>query len=137
MWLTTPFSASSDSVLSDRGLEPALRSLANRAPFPVEISGVPRLRLDEGVEAAIYYLVAESLTNAAKHANATEARVEISTTNAEVVVEVRDNGSGGASMDRGSGLRGLADRIEALGGQLDLKSPSGGGTVVRTTLPVR
>jgi signal transduction histidine kinase len=88
------------------------------------------------VEAAIYYVVAESLTNAAKHASATEARVEISTTNGEVVVEIRDNGSGGASMDRSSGLRGLADRIEALGGQLDLKSPSGGGTVVRTTLPV-
>jgi signal transduction histidine kinase len=125
------------AVLSDRGLEPALQSLANRAPFPVEISGVPPLRLDEGVEAAIYYVVAESLTNAAKHANATEARVEISTTNEEIVVEIGDNGSGGASMDRGSGLRGLADRIEALGGQLDLKSPPGSGTVLRTTLPVR
>jgi signal transduction histidine kinase len=124
------------AVLSDRGLEPALQSLANRAPFPVEIAGVPPLRLDEGVEAAIYYVVAESLTNAAKHASATEARVEISTTNGEVVVEIRDNGSGGASMDRGSGLRGLADRIEALGGRLDMKSPCGGGTVVRTTLPV-
>jgi signal transduction histidine kinase len=89
------------------------------------------------VEAAIYYVVAESLTNAAKHANATEARVEISTTNAEVVVEISDNGSGGASMNGGSGLRGLADRIEALGGQIDVRSPSGGGTVVRATLPVR
>jgi signal transduction histidine kinase len=125
------------AVLSDRGLEPALQSLASRAPFPVGITGVPRLRLDEGLEAAIYYVVAESLTNAAKHANATEALVEISTTNEEVVVEIRDNGSGGASMDRGSGLRGLADRIEALGGQLELKSPSGGETVVRTTLPLR
>jgi signal transduction histidine kinase len=125
------------AALSDRGLEPALHSLANRAPFPVEISGVTPLRLDEGVEAAIYYVVAESLTNAAKHANASEARVEISTTNEEVVVAIRDNGTGGASMDRGSGLRGLADRIEALGGQLDLKSPSRGGTVVRATLPLR
>jgi signal transduction histidine kinase len=125
------------AVLTDRGLEPALQSLASRAPFPVEIVGVPALRLDEGVEAAIYYVVAESLTNAAKHANATEARVEISTNDEGVVVEIRDNGSGGASMDRGSGLRGLADRIEALGGQLHLKSPSGGGTVVLTTLPVR
>jgi signal transduction histidine kinase len=125
------------AVLTDRGLEPALQSLASRAAFPVEISGVPSLRLDEGVEAAIYYVVAESLTNAAKHANASEARVEIATTNEEVVVEIRDNGGGGASMEGGSGLRGLADRIEALGGQLDLKSPSGGGTVVRTTLPVR
>jgi signal transduction histidine kinase len=125
------------AVLSDRGLEPALQSLANRAPFPVEIVGVPLLRLDDGVEAAIYYVVAESLTNAAKHAAASEARVEISTTNEEVVVEISDNGSGGAGMDRGSGLRGLDDRIEALGGQLGLKSPAGGGTVVRATLPLR
>src|SRR2546427_12477781 len=124
------------AVLSDRGLEPALQSLANRAPFRVEISGVPPLRLEEGLEAAVYYLVAESLTNAARHADASEARVEISTTSEEVVVAIRDNGSGGASMDRGSGLRGLADRIEALGGRLDLNSPSGGGTVVRATLPL-
>ncbi len=124
------------AVLTDRGLEPALQSLANRAPFPVEIAGIPPLRLDDGVEAAVYYLVAESLTNAAKHADASEARVEISATNAEVVVEIRDNGRGGASMDRGSGLRGLADRIEALGGQLELTSPSGRGTVVRATLPL-
>jgi len=125
------------AVLSDRGLEPALHSLANRAPFPVEISGVPPLRLDEGVEAAVYYVVSESLTNAAKHADASEARVAISTTNEEVVVEISDNGSGGATIDRGSGLRGLADRIEALGGRLDLKSPPAGGTVVRAALPVR
>src|SRR5207249_10639242 len=124
------------AVLSDRGLEPALQSLANRAPFPVEIVGVPAPRLDEGVEAAVYYMVAESLTNAAKHAKASEARVDISATSEEVVVEINDNGSGGASMARGSGLRGLADRIEALGGQLDLESPSGDGTVVRATLPL-
>src|SRR5256886_17435851 len=93
-------------------------SLANRAPFPVEIVAIPPLRLDEGVEAAVYYLVAESLTNAAKHANASEARVQTTTANAEVVVEIRDNGSGGAGMDRGSRLRGLGGRIEALGGSL-------------------
>jgi signal transduction histidine kinase len=125
------------AVLSDRGLEPALQSLANRAPFPVEIIGVPTLRLDEGVEAAIYYVVAESLTNAAKHADATEARIEISTTDDRATVEIRDDGKGGASIERGSGLRGLADRVEALGGQLDLKSPCGGGTFVRATLPLR
>jgi signal transduction histidine kinase len=125
------------AVLTDRGLEPALQSLANRAPFPVEIVGIPTLRLDEGVEAAVYYLVAESLTNAAKHANASGARIEMTATNAEVVVEISDNGSGGASAERGSGLRGLADRIEALGGQLDVTSPSGGGTVVRASLPRR
>jgi signal transduction histidine kinase len=102
----------------------------------VAIAGVPPLRLDAGVEAAVYYLVAESLTNAARHADATEARVEIATTDAEVVVEIGDDGGGGAGMGRGSGLRGLADRVEALGGQFDLKSPSGGGTVVRATLPL-
>ncbi|MEN3342751.1 MAG: hypothetical protein V7644_2155 [Actinomycetota bacterium] len=124
------------AVLSDRGLGPALQALADRAPFPVAIAGVPPLRLDAGVEAAVYYLVAESLTNAARHADATEARVEIATTDAEVVVEIGDDGGGGAGMGRGSGLRGLADRVEALGGQFDLKSPSGGGTVVRATLPL-
>jgi signal transduction histidine kinase len=125
------------AVLTDRGLEPALQSLANRAPFPVEIVGVPPVRLDEGVEAAVYYVVAESLTNAVKYANASEVRVEFSITDEEVVVEISDNGSGGANVDRGSGLRGLADRTEALGGHLDLKSPSGSGTVVRAALPLR
>jgi signal transduction histidine kinase len=125
------------AVLTDHGLEPALRSLANRAPFLVEVVGVPPQRLDEGVEAAVYYVVAESLTNAIKHADASEARVEIATTDKEVTLAIRDNGSGGAHMDGGSGLRGLADRIEALGGQLGVESPSGGGTVVRATLPLR
>ena len=125
------------AVLSDHGLEPALRSLANRAPFPVEVVGAPQERLDEGVEAAVYYVVAESLTNAMKHADASEAHVEIATTDAELTVAIRDNGTGGASMDGGSGLRGLADRIEALGGQLGLESPPGAGTVVRATLALR
>jgi signal transduction histidine kinase len=125
------------AVLSDHGLEPALRSLASRAPFPVEVVGAPQQRLDEGVEAAVYYVVAESLTNAMKHADASEARVEIATSDAEIGFAVRDNGCGGASMDDGSGLRGLADRIEALGGRLDVESPRGAGTVVRATLPLR
>src|SRR3954447_7935632 len=124
------------AVLTDRGLEPALQSLANRAPFPVAIVGVPSHRLGEGVEAAVYYLVAESLTNAAKHADASEARVEITNANEEVVVTIGDNGSGGANAAGGSGLRGLADRIEALGGRFELESPSGGGTLVRATLPL-
>jgi signal transduction histidine kinase len=114
-----------------------LQSLANRAPFPVDIAGVPPLRLAEAVEAAVYYVVAESLTNAAKYAGASEARVELSTTNATVVVEIRDNGNGGASLTSGTGLRGLADRIDALGGQFELQSPAGAGTVVRAELPLR
>ena len=91
------------AVLTDRGLAPALQSLANRSPFPVEIAGVPAHRLPEPVEAALYYVVAESLTNAAKHSGATEGRVELSTTPETVVVEIRDNGSGGASLTGGSG----------------------------------
>jgi signal transduction histidine kinase len=125
------------AVLTDRGLVPALQSLANRSPFPVAIAAVPAPRLPEPVEAAIYYVVAESLTNAAKHSGATEGSVALSTTSETVLVEIRDNGSGGADLAGGSGLRGLADRIEALGGHLDLESPPGGGTVVRATLPLR
>jgi signal transduction histidine kinase len=124
------------AVLNARGLEPALQSLADRAPFPVTIVGVPSNRLDEGVEAAVYYLVAESLTNAAKHADASEARIAITQANEEVVVTIGDNGSGGADVAGGSGLRGLADRIEALGGRFELESPSGDGTLVRATLPL-
>jgi signal transduction histidine kinase len=125
------------AVLTDRGLVPALQSLANRSPFPVAITGVPAIRLPEPVEAALYYVVAESLTNAAKHAGATEGHVELSTTAEKVVVDIRDNGSGGASMTRGSGLRGLADRIEALGGEFHVRSPMDGGTLIRAALPLR
>jgi signal transduction histidine kinase len=124
------------AVLSDHGLEPALRSLASRAPFPVEVVGSPP-RLDESVEAAVYYVVAESLTNAVKHAAASEARVEVGSTETEVSVAISDDGAGGARIDGGSGIRGLADRIEALGGRFAVDSPPGGGTVVRATLPLR
>ena len=124
------------AVLTDRGLAPALQSLANRSPFPVEVTGVPDVRLPEPTEAALYYVVAESLTNAAKHSGATEGRVELSTTTEKVVVDIRDNGSGGASMARGSGLRGLADRIEALGGEFHVRSPREGGTLIQAALPL-
>src|SRR5438477_7563688 len=124
------------AVLNDRGLEPALQSLSNRAPFPVTMVGVPSHRLDEGVEAALYYVVAESLTNAAKHADASEARVEMTRADAGGVVTIGAHGRGGADVTGGSGLRGLADRIEALGGRFELESPSGGGTLVRATLPL-
>jgi len=124
------------AVLSDHGLAPALQSLANRAPFRVEIARIPSLQLTEAVEAAIYYVVAESLTNAAKHADASEALIELASTNETVVVEIRDNGRGGANMTSGTGLRGLADRIEAHGGQLALHSPARQGTTVRAELPL-
>ena len=122
--------------LTDRGLAPALQSLASRAPFAVEIIGVPQLRLNETTEAAIYYVVAESLTNAAKHSGASEARVEMSTTNDTVIVEIRDNGCGGASLTGGTGIRGLADRVEALDGTFELESPPETGTVIRAEFPL-
>jgi signal transduction histidine kinase len=125
------------AVLTDRGLTPALQSLANRSPFPVKVTGVPALRLPVPIEAAIYYVVAESLTNAAKHSGATKGRVDLSATPETLVVEIRDNGRGGANLTSGTGLRGLADRIDALGGRIELTSPPGGGTVVRATFPLR
>ncbi len=82
-------------------------------------------------------MVAESLTNAAKHAGASEALVALSTTADTVIVEIRDNGSGGADLSHGTGLRGLADRVEALGGELLVRERLGGGTVVRAELPLR
>jgi signal transduction histidine kinase len=125
------------AILTDRGLAPALQSIASRAPFKVEIKGVPHERLPAAIEAAIYYVVAESLTNAAKHAGASEARVDLSTSDDTVTVEIRDNGGGGANLADGSGIRGLADRVEALGGRLELQSPVGAGTVVTAELPLR
>jgi signal transduction histidine kinase len=125
------------AILSERGLAPALESIATRAPFRVEINGVPPERLPAVIEAAIYYVVAETLTNAAKHAGASEADVELSTTGDTVTVEIRDNGGGGANLADGSGIRGLADRVEALGGRLELHSPVGAGTVVKAELPLR
>jgi signal transduction histidine kinase len=125
------------AILTDRGLVPALQSLANRAPFLVEIAAGEPARLPETVEAAIYYVVAESLTNAAKHSGASEARVELSTTTDTIVVEIRDNGSGGANLSNGTGLRGLADRVEAVGGIFLLESDAVTGTVIHAELPIR
>jgi signal transduction histidine kinase len=124
------------AILTDRGLVPALQSLAGRAPFTVDLIAAAPDRLPEAVEAAVYYVVAESLTNAAKHAHASEVTIELSTTADSVVVEIRDNGRGGASPRKGTGVRGLADRVEALGGSLRLQSDAGVGTTVRAELPL-
>jgi signal transduction histidine kinase len=124
------------AVLSDRGLAPALEALAGRSPVPVELAGTPRERLPPAVEAAAYFVVAEALTNVVKYANASRARVSVSRGNGHAVVEVADDGCGGADPDRGSGLRGLADRISALDGTLELRSPQGAGTLLRAEIPV-
>src|SRR5829696_8528862 len=127
------------AVLADRGLAPALETLASRAPLPVILEGVPQERLAEPLEAAVYFVVAESLTNAVKHAQASELHVRMSASNGQLRVEIADDGRGGADPRRGdgTGLRGLADRVEALGGRLALESPPGAGTVVRAVLPLR
>ena len=108
------------AVLADRGLAPALETLASRTPLPVEVEGVPEERLAEPLEAAVYFVVAESLTNAVKHARASELRVRMAAANGELRVEIADDGRGGADPGAGdgTGLRGLADRVEALGGRL-------------------
>jgi PAS domain S-box-containing protein len=123
------------AVLSDRGLEPALEALAARTPMPVQIAVALDERLPEPVEAAAYYVVAESLTNTSKYAHATDVQVRIECANGTARIEVTDDGVGGADTSAGSGLRGLCDRVEALGGRLELESPVGQGTTIRVVVP--
>ena len=123
------------AVLTDRGLGAALRSLADRAPLPVEIEGDPPEDLPPAVATALYFVVAEALTNVAKYASASEATVRVRRENGRVVAEVSDDGVGGARLDAGSGLRGLTDRAAALDGRLALHSPPGAGTRLRVEIP--
>lgn len=122
------------TVLTEEGLRPAVAGLARRAAVPVELD-VRCGRLDAGVEAAAYYVVAEALTNVTRHAEASEATVSISWCNGHLVVEVSDDGDGGADPARGSGLGGLADRLDALAGSFSVVSPPGGGTRLRAEIP--
>jgi len=123
------------AVVSGHGLAVALESLAARAPFPVRLTVALEDRLPEQLEVAAYYLVSESLANIGKHAHASAATVDVTRCDGEVVVEVVDDGIGGADTERGSGLRGLADRVEALDGRLRVWTPSGHGTRVRAEIP--
>ncbi len=123
------------AILTDRGLGPALEMLAGRAPVPVDIEALPADRLPVAVEAAAYFVVAESLTNLAKYAEAQSVSVRAMREDGHLVVEVEDDGKGGADPAQGSGLRGLADRVAALDGRLDVVSPPGSGTLVRAVLP--
>ncbi len=124
------------AVLRERGLGPALETLAARAPFPVDVDAIPSERLPEQVEAAIYFVVSEALANAAKHARAHSVTAGVRREDGRVLVEIADDGRGGADAARGSGLQGLAGRVEALGGRLSIESPLGRGTVVRAELPL-
>ncbi len=124
-------------VLTERGLGPALEVLAARAPVTVELDIDLPERLPEPVETAAYYAVSEALANVAKHADACSASVRVTCGDGRIVVEIADDGIGGADLDGGSGLRGLRDRIEALDGELLVDSTPGRGTVVRAELPVK
>jgi signal transduction histidine kinase len=123
------------AVLTDRGLHEALEALAARAPLPVELDA-PRERLPDKVEAAAYYVVSEALANVTKYAKASLVRVQIAQLNGNATVEVSDDGVGGADPLRGSGLRGLADRLSALDGTLAVESPPGEGTCIRAEIPL-
>jgi signal transduction histidine kinase len=124
------------AVLSQRGLDAALESLASRAPVPVELDTALAQRLPIAVETAVYFVVAEALTNVAKYADATYAQVEVRRENKCAIVGVRDDGVGGAEVAGGSGLRGLGDRVGAPDGTLEVESPRGGGTLIRARIPL-
>ncbi len=123
------------AILVERGLAAALDDLARRAALPVRLDVALSGRLPEQIEGATYFVASEALTNAAKHSHASEVRLVASWTNGVLVVEVRDDGIGGAAAGSGSGLRGLADRVEALGGRLTVSSPPGRGTTLRAEIP--
>jgi PAS domain S-box-containing protein len=124
------------AVLTERGLAPAISALATRSTVPVEVLDVPQQRLNPSIEATAYFTVAEALTNVAKYAQATHATVRVASVDGELVVEVSDDGVGGAKADSGTGLAGLADRVGANDGRLSIKSPPGQGTTVRAVLPL-
>jgi len=124
------------SVLTDRGLEAALAALAGRSTVPVELALDSCGELPSSVQTTAYFVVAEALTNASKHAHSDRVEVRVAVGGGHAVVEVRDDGSGGVDPARGSGLSGLADRVSALGGTLEIDSPVGAGTTIRARMPL-
>lgn len=123
------------AILAEEGLGAALESVAARTPIPVRMTSAPEGRLAPEIEAAAYYVACEALANAVKHADATGVTISADRMDGMLVVEVVDDGRGGAEIGAGSGLRGLADRVEAYGGRFVVTSPPGGGTRVRAELP--
>jgi len=128
------------AILGERGLAPALNTLARRSPIPVDLQVRAGERLPEPVEVSAYYVVAEALTNAAKHSGASavsvEVEVEVEVAGETLRVAVRDDGAGGADLARGTGLAGLKDRVEALGGRISLDSRPGAGTSLQAEFPL-
>jgi signal transduction histidine kinase len=122
-------------VLTDRGLPAALRELADQSPIPVTVDSELPARLPSGVEGTAYFVVAEALTNVAKHSRATGAGVTVRQRTGVLTVEIRDDGHGGADPHRGTGLTGLADRLAVIDGRMSLSSPAGGPTLLRVELP--
>ena len=123
------------ALLSESGLGPALEALARRSPVPVELDLNLGPRLDKHVEAAGYYIASEAITNAAKHAQASVIDVCVDAHDGALTLSVSDDGVGGADPSRGSGIIGLRDRVEALGGTILVLSPSGQGTTLHVQLP--
>jgi signal transduction histidine kinase len=123
------------AVLSDRGLDAALSSLAGRAPVPVAVDVSVAERPPPAIETIAYFVVAEALTNIARHAGASRAAVKVARQNGHLKVEVTDNGIGGADAGRGTGLAGLVDRVTSVDGTLHIQSPAGGPTILTVELP--
>jgi PAS domain S-box-containing protein len=123
------------AVLTEGGLAPALRALAQRAPFPVRLGELPTARLPQRIEATVYFLVAEALTNIARYSGTDTAEIELQLQDGCVTIAVHDRGRGGADPAVGSGLRGLADRVAALDGSFEVKSEGGRGTTIRAAIP--
>ena len=124
------------AILSEGGLGPALKTLGRRCPVPVNLDLAVKRRLPDPVEVAAYYVVAEALTNAAKYARASEVKVCAEAKDATLYLSIQDDGIGGADSHKGSGLIGLKDRVEALGGNLHIDSPPGSGTSLHVTIPL-
>ena len=123
------------TILTDLGLAAAVDALAERSAIPISVD-IPDTRFPESVEATTYFVVAEAITNVTRYAGARSARVTTTVEGDRVVTTVTDDGRGGADPSRGSGLHGLADRVAAARGRLDVRSPQGGGTTVVVELPL-
>jgi signal transduction histidine kinase len=124
------------ALLSRRGLQPAVKGLVRCSPIPVKLTMCADGQLPQHFEATVYHVVAEALTNTAAHADASVVRVDLTVQDATIWLSVHDNGRGGADPDRGSGLLSITDRVEALGGTLEIRSPAGGGTSLLAEIPL-
>jgi signal transduction histidine kinase len=124
------------AILAHGGLAAALKTLARRSTVPVELDVRTETRLPEPVEVAVYYIVSEALTNTAKHAHASTVQVTVEAHDGLLELSIRDDGCGGADPTRGSGLIGLTDRVDAVGGTITVGSPVGEGTTLLVTLPI-